>query len=75
MSRFEKLCWFYRLYYEKYLELINNGFNIPLFKFEDIIANEKEQLRILETLGISNGRINSWKFIYTEKKNSTKNTY
>jgi hypothetical protein len=71
MSRFEKLCWNYRLYHERYFELKGSGFDIPLFYFEKLFKDKNEQTRILKALGVKTSETNWEGSVFTKKKNST----
>ena len=41
LSRFEKICWNYRMYHDEYLLLLDKGFDIPLYKFEELFSSEE----------------------------------
>jgi len=73
MSRFEMLCWNYRLYHEKYLNLKDQGFNIPIYYFEKLFQDKHEQIKIIKDLGIKETETNLARSIFTEKRNTTKN--
>lgn len=53
LSRFEKVCWNFRLYHDHYLYLKNNGYPIKIFYFEDIFSNKVTFHELLKELGMS----------------------
>ena len=52
LSRFEKVCWNFRLYHEFYLNLKSKGYPIKIFYFEELFSNKLTFFKLLTELGI-----------------------
>lgn len=52
LSRFEKICWNYRLFHEEYIRLISTGIEIPFYTLEDLVTDENKIVQLATDLKI-----------------------